>query len=58
MHDALVGAGKPAELLLLEGAPHAFQREWRGASNRHANETMDAFLAQHLLGGTAEQRGS
>jgi acetyl esterase/lipase len=60
MHDALVGVGKPSALLLLEGAPHAFQREWRGESNRRANEAMDAFLAQHLLGETAtdEHRGS
>ena len=48
MHDALVAAGKPASLLLLEGAPHAFQIEWRGDANRRANEAMDTFLAQHL----------
>jgi len=48
MHEALVGAGKPAELLLLEGAPHAFQTEWRGEANRRANAAMDAFLARHL----------
>jgi len=48
MHDALVAAGKPAALLLLENAPHAFQIDWRGSANRRANETMDAFLAQHL----------
>jgi acetyl esterase/lipase len=48
MHDALVAAGKPAGLLLLEGAPHAFQIDWRGEANRRANEAMDAFLAQHL----------
>ena len=48
MHDALVAAGRPAELLLLEGAPHAFQIEWRGAANRRANEAMDLFLEQHL----------
>src|SRR5689334_1212278 len=48
MHDALVAAGKPAALLLLEGAPHAFQIEWRGDANRRANAAMDAFLAQHL----------
>ena len=29
MHDALTAAGKPAALLVLEGAPHAFQAEWR-----------------------------
>jgi acetyl esterase/lipase len=48
MRDALLAAGKSAELLLLEGAPHAFQMEWRGEANRRANETMDAFLARHL----------
>ncbi len=48
MHDALVAAGKPAALLVLEGAPHAFQMEWRGDANRRANEAMDTFLAEHL----------
>jgi dipeptidyl aminopeptidase/acylaminoacyl peptidase len=48
MHEALVAAGKPAELLLLEGAPHAFQTEWRGEANRRANAAMDTFLARHL----------
>jgi acetyl esterase/lipase len=48
MHDALVAAAKPAAILLLEGAPHAFQIEWRGDANRRANEAMDTFLAQHL----------
>jgi len=48
MHEALVAAGKPAELLLLEGAPHAFQTDWRGEANRRANEAMDAFLGRHL----------
>jgi acetyl esterase/lipase len=48
MHDALVAAGKPVTLLLLEGTPHAFQMEWRGEANRRANEAMDAFLDQHL----------
>ena len=42
-------AGKTSELLLLEGAPHAFQVQWRGEANRRANDAMDAFLARHLL---------
>jgi acetyl esterase/lipase len=50
MHDALVAARKPAALLLLEDAPHAFQIEWRGQANRRANDAMDAFLTQHLVG--------
>jgi len=50
MHEALQAAGKPSELLLLEGAPHAFQIDWRGDANRRANEAMDAFLARHLVG--------
>jgi acetyl esterase/lipase len=44
MHRALVEAGRPSECLLLEGAPHAFQVEWRGEANRRANAAMDAFL--------------
>jgi acetyl esterase/lipase len=48
MHEALAAAGKPSELLLLEGAPHAFQTEWRGEANRRANAAMDAFLDRHL----------
>ena len=48
MHDALVAAGRASELLLLDGAPHAFQVEWRGEANRRANETMDAFLGRLL----------
>jgi dipeptidyl aminopeptidase/acylaminoacyl peptidase len=48
MHEALVAAEKPAELLLLEGAPHAFQIDWRGEANRRANQAMDAFLERHL----------
>ncbi len=48
MHAALEAAGKTAELLLLDGAPHAFQVEWRGEANRRANDAGDAFLARHL----------
>jgi acetyl esterase/lipase len=48
MHAALEAAGKPAELLLLDGAPHAFQIDWRGEANRRANAAMDAFLERHL----------
>jgi acetyl esterase/lipase len=48
MHEALQAAGRASALLLLEGAPHAFQMEWRGDANRRANEAMDAFLSQHL----------
>jgi acetyl esterase/lipase len=49
MHEAFTAAGKPSDLLLLEGAPHAFQVEWRGEANRRANAAMDAFLDRHLL---------
>lgn len=48
MHAALEAAGKPAELLLLEDAPHAFQTEWRGEANQRANAAMDAFIERHL----------
>jgi acetyl esterase/lipase len=48
MWEALRAAGKDAELLILEGAPHAFQTEWRGEANRRANAAMDDFLARHL----------
>ncbi len=48
MHDALAAAGRASELLLLDGAPHAFQVEWRGEANRRANETMDVFLGRLL----------
>jgi acetyl esterase/lipase len=49
MHQALVGAGRTSELLLLDGTPHAFQVEWRGEANRRANAAMDAFLDRVLL---------
>lgn len=48
MHEALLAAGRSSELLLLDGAPHAFQLEWRGPANRRALEVADAFLARHL----------
>jgi dipeptidyl aminopeptidase/acylaminoacyl peptidase len=48
MHAALRAAGKSSELLLLDGAPHAFQVDWRGEANRTANRAMDAFLAAVL----------
>jgi acetyl esterase/lipase len=50
MHEALEQAGRRSSLLLLDGAPHAFQAEWKGEANRRANAAMDAFLDQHLLG--------
>jgi acetyl esterase/lipase len=46
MHAALGAAGKASELLLLAGAPHAFQIDWRGEANRRANAAMDALLAR------------
>ena len=49
MHAALLDAGKASELLVLEGAPHAFQVNWRGEANQRANAAMDAFLDRHLL---------
>jgi len=49
MHAALLDAGKASELLLLDGAPHAFQVNWRGEANQRANTAMDAFLDRHLL---------
>lgn len=47
---ALQAAGKASELLLLDGAPHAFQIDWRGEPNQRANAAMDAFLDRHLVG--------
>ncbi len=49
LHRALIGAERASELLLLEGAPHAFQLDWRGRANQQANAAMDAFLARHLV---------
>ncbi len=48
MHGALQAAGRDSELLLLDGAPHAFQVDWHGDANRRANAAMDDFLARHL----------
>ena len=53
MHKALVEAGRASELLLLEGAPHGFQVDWRGEANRRANDAMDAFLGRLLAGEAA-----
>lgn len=52
MHAALEAAGKRSELLLLDGAPHAFQMDWHGEANRRANAAMDRFL-DALLGSAA-----
>ena len=49
MHAALEAAGKSSELLLLEGAPHAFQVNWRGEANQRANAAMDTFFDRHLV---------
>jgi len=49
MHKALVEAGRSSELLILDGAPHAFQVDWRGEANQRANAAMDAFI-DRLLG--------
>ena len=49
LHRALQAADRASELLLLEGAPHAFQIDWRGDANQRANAAMDAFLTRHLL---------
>jgi acetyl esterase/lipase len=48
LHAALAATGKASELLLLEGAPHAFQMDWRGEANRRANAATEAFLGRHL----------
>jgi len=46
LHRALEEAGHASELLLLEGAPHAFQIDWRGDANQRANRAMDEFLTR------------
>jgi acetyl esterase/lipase len=48
MHEALRRAGRASELLILDGAPHAFQVDWRGEANQRANAAMDAFLDRVL----------
>jgi acetyl esterase/lipase len=48
MHAALTAAGRSSELLILDGAPHAFQVEWRGDANQRANAVMDRFLDRIL----------
>ncbi len=53
MHAALVEAGRSSQLLLLPDAPHAFQIDWRGEANQHANRATDAFLDRHLAGAAA-----
>jgi acetyl esterase/lipase len=49
MHAALRAAGHASELLLLEGAPHAYQIDWRGEANQRANAAMDTFLEGILV---------
>jgi acetyl esterase/lipase len=49
LHRALQDAERVSELLLLEGAPHAFQIDWRGEANQRANAATDAFLTRYLL---------
>ena len=48
MHEALQADGKASELVLLDGAPHAFQIDWHGEANRRANAATDAFLTRIL----------
>jgi len=49
LHAALLEAGRPSELVLLDGAEHAFQLAWESEANRRSNAAMEAFLARHLL---------
>lgn len=49
MQKALVAAGRASELLILDGAPHAFQVDWRGEANARANAAMDAFVDRLLV---------
>jgi acetyl esterase/lipase len=48
MHRALLDTGRTSELLVIEGAPHAFQVDWRGVANQRANQAMDDFLDRLL----------
>ncbi|MBI1815331.1 MAG: alpha/beta hydrolase [Deltaproteobacteria bacterium] len=48
MAEALRAAGREVELLVLDGAPHAFQIDWRGDYNRHSNAAIDSFLGQRF----------
>jgi len=48
MHAALAEAGRESELLILDGAPHAFQVDWKGEANQRANAAMDVFLDRVL----------
>lgn len=50
LHAALLEAGRSSELLLLDGAEHAFQLAWESEANRRSNAAMEGFLARHLLG--------
>ncbi|MFN8545465.1 MAG: alpha/beta hydrolase [Candidatus Binatia bacterium] len=50
LHRQLADAGKPCELLLVEGAGHAFQLAWESEANQRSNAAMEDFLARHLLG--------
>ena len=52
MHAALAVAGRTSELLVLDGAPHAFQIAWRGEANQRANAAMDVFVGRALANGT------
>ena len=49
LHAALVEAQRSSELVLLDGAEHAFQLAWESEANRRSNAAMEAFLARHLL---------
>src|SRR5262245_66207638 len=48
MHAALQEAGKSSEVLVLEGATHAFQIQWRGEGHQRAHVAMAACSGVHL----------